>query len=125
MDLSIYYREVNFCIWNFSKMRVMRAGQLKRGLCREARLLCGRLAVGWFSRMQKCVTLSIAEADYDTMADILEYAVFHYVFLVLYHARGEWCAMHGVFRQRQEAIPWQTTLKPLLVWSTWMFGILS
>ena len=39
-------------------------------------LLCVRGRVCWFSRTQKCVTLSTTEAEYVALADTIKEAVF-------------------------------------------------
>ena len=39
-------------------------------------VLCGGAAVSWFSRTQKCVTLSTTEAEYVAMGDAVEEAIF-------------------------------------------------
>ena len=39
-------------------------------------VMCGRAALGWFSGAQKCVGLSISEAEYVALADRLKRALF-------------------------------------------------
>ena len=38
-------------------------------------VMCGEAAVSWFSRTQKCVTLSTSEAEYVSMADSMKEAL--------------------------------------------------
>lgn len=38
--------------------------------------MCGGAAVCWFSRTQKCVTLSTSEAEYVALADVIKERLF-------------------------------------------------
>ena len=44
-------------------------------------VMCGGAAVSWFSRTQKCVTLSTSEAEYVAMADSIKEALFYEAYL--------------------------------------------
>ena len=39
-------------------------------------VMCGGTAVSWFSRTQKCITLSTSRAEYVAMADGIKEALF-------------------------------------------------
>ena len=42
----------------------------------EGLVMCGRDCVSWFSRTEKCVTLSTTEAEYVALADVIKEALF-------------------------------------------------
>ena len=60
-------------------------------------VMCAGACVCWFSRTQKCVTLSTTEAEHVALADTIKEAMF-YVIRVEFHFAGRWCDVHHGFR---------------------------
>ena len=55
-------------------------------------IMCAGACVCWFSRTQKCVTLSTTEAEYVALADTIKEAMFmRYVWSFIFPGFGEVC----------------------------------
>ena len=66
-------------------------------------VMCGGAAVSWFSRTQKCVTLSTTEAEYVAMSECAKEALFvRHVWCFIFSARGVPCMK--VFEDNQGAV---------------------
>ena len=66
-------------------------------------VMCGGAAVSWFSRTQKCVTLSTTEAEYVAMSECVKEAIFmRHVWCFILPARGVPCMK--VFEDNQGAV---------------------
>ncbi|CAB1107675.1 unnamed protein product [Ectocarpus sp. CCAP 1310/34] len=67
-------------------------------------VMCGGGCVTWFSRTQKCVTLSTTEAEYVAIADVLKEVLFlRQVWRIMLPDAGRY-AVHPVFEDNQGAI---------------------
>ena len=84
-------------------------------------IMCAGACVCWFSRTQKCVTLSTTEAEYVALADTIKEAMFmRYVWSFIFPGFGEVCI--AVFEDNEGQSTWHKTQNVRQTRITWTYA---